>query len=164
MRKYLLAVLLVATGMPLLKAQQVNLFMKIDVISGESTVANQTGSFSVFSLRDSVDFQNHISGPGGGRNGERSRHYFTTRIPFGASTQQLQKVFESGQRMGKVVLTYAGRNNNATNASAPKFEIMVSDPVVSSLKLYTIENNPNLYVEVTFTGTSVQYSYPPKLN
>jgi type VI protein secretion system component Hcp len=160
MRKYLLAASLLAIGMPLLKAQQVNFFMKIDGITGQSTVVNQAGNISVLSLRDSVDYQSHISGPGGGRNGERSRHYFTTRIPFDATTQQLQRMFESGKSMGKVVLTYAGRGNNANNANAPKFEIMVSEPIVSSLKLYTIENNPNLYVELTFTGTSIQYSYP----
>ena len=159
MQKYLLTALLLATGMPLLSAQQIGFFMKIDGISGESMVAGQAHNFSVLTFRDSVDYQNHLVGPAG-RTGERLQHHFTTRIPFDASTEQLQRLFESGKRMGKVELTYAGRGSNANNANAPKFAITVSDPVVSGLKLYTMDNNPTLYVELTFTGTSVQYSYP----
>jgi type VI protein secretion system component Hcp len=162
MRKYLLATLLLATGAAPLKAQQVSFFMKIDGISGQSTVVNQAGNIAVFVLRDSVDYQSRLAGPEAGRSGERFRHYFTARIPFDGSTEQLQKEFESGRRMGNVVLTFAGRGNYANNANTAKFTIMVQDPVASGMKLYTTDNNPNLFVELTFTGTSVHYSYPPQ--
>jgi len=90
------------------------------------------------------------------RQESRSANTITVKMVFDQTVNSLHQTYLNGATLAQVQFLFTPKN---PNPNAPKYTVQADMAVISGFKVYTLDNNPSLYAEITLTARQVAYMY-----
>jgi type VI protein secretion system component Hcp len=91
-----------------------------------------------------------------GSRESRPASSITVKMMFDQGVNTWHQNFLNGQNLPQVQFLFTSRN---TNPNTPKYTVQAEQVVITGFKIYTLDNNPNLYAEMVLSARSVAYTY-----
>jgi type VI secretion system secreted protein Hcp len=161
MKIKLLAILIMALAATTFstRAAQVDYFLKIDGIEGESTDAAHAAEIDVLSWAWGMSNSGNPAPGGGGGAGKVNFHDLSITKTIDKATPKLMQACATGKHIKEVILTAArSRDGKSGGKSQDYFVITMSDVVISSCSVGSSGDSlPMEAVSFNFAKVKVEY-------